>query len=85
MATRLGRWCIPVGKWKKTCRPHSKGLLADADNSFWSKPPINVDGHIVTFSEKENKPDKPDKPEKRKHHTEEELSWIHRLLASYHG
>lgn len=78
MATKLGRWCIPVGKWKKTCHPHSKGLLADADNSFWSKPPINVDGQIVTLSKKENEPDK-------RKHTEEEPSWIHRLLASYHG
>ena len=65
MATKLGRWCIPVGKWEKTCHPHSKGLLADVDNSFWSKAPINVDGQIVTFSKKENEPDK------QKHHTEE--------------
>ena len=35
----LGRWCLPVGKYRDTCCPMTKGKFADADNSLsWSKP-----------------------------------------------
>ena len=80
MASRLGRWCRPVGKWEKTCRPDSKGLLADSDNSFWSKPPLNVDGHIA-----QNTPEKSSKPAKPAKTEDENVSWAERLLANYHG
>ena len=100
MVSRLGRWCLPLGKWEKTCHPHSKGLLADADNSFWSNAPMNVDGNVVCFEntqekhvkEQVSKDDenetvkKEDKKEgKKKEKTDEEILWIHRLLANYHG
>jgi hypothetical protein len=78
MAVRLGRWCISVGKWEKSCRPHSKGLLADADNSFWPKPPIDTDGNIVTSEKKAHRDEF--KPE-----VEDQPSWVERLLANYHG
>lgn len=48
MAARLGRWCIPVGKWKETCRPNAKARLADADNSLWIAPPLNGVGRAAS-------------------------------------
>lgn len=70
MATKLGRWCLPVGRWKDTCQQNAKGMLADADNSVWTRPPLDVEG-------KERHAPSPPKDDDR--------AWVERLLANYHG
>ena len=79
MATRLGRWCLPIGKWERTCRIDSKGLLADADNSVWHLPPLDVDGNIAGDA-------KEGKREKGKGtSTIQPSSWEETLYANYWG
>ena len=76
MSTRLlGRWCLPVGKWKHTCQPQLKGMLADADNSVWTNEPIRA-GHAspsATFLDVGKEASKADS------------KWVERLAARFHN